>query len=670
MKLIKYAAIALGVILVLIVAVIAYVSATFDSARLKSELAQIVQEKKQRTLKIDGDLALSFWPNVGVRLGKTSLSEHASDKPFAAIDGARVSVALLPLLSKQVVVNAVELDGVRATLIKRKDGTLNIDDLLSKDKQASSPVQVDVAGIKVTNAQLTWQDEQSGETQTISGLDLATGHIAADTGQQSYRVEGLNLAAKGKAGGDNFELAVAAPKLAYAAGNASGERVTLTAKLSGSGHALTATLTASGIAGSAEAVKVDKLELDANVKQDKADATLKLNTSLAAQLAKKIVALDKIGGQLELADPRMPMKSVKLPLDGHLRADLAKPSVAGALSTRFDESNVALKFDVAKFSPLSVGFDLAIDQLNVDKYLPPAKPGEEKKAGPAGEESKIDLSALKGLNLNGEVRIGKLQVANVKASNVKLDVRAAGGRLDIAPHSANLYNGSLTGALSLNANGNAVTARENLAGVDINPLMKDLADKDLIEGRGNVLFDITTRGATVSAMKKALAGTASASLRDGALKGINLAQTFRELKAAFSARQDAVRQAKATDKTDFSELTASFRIANGMAHNDDLLAKSPFLRLSGAGDIDIGNSRVDYLAKASVVATSGGQGAKDLEQLKGVTVPVRVTGPFDRLSYKLEIASLAQEAVKAKVEEKKQELKERAKEELLKGLFK
>jgi AsmA protein len=670
MKLIKYAAIGLGVVLVLVAGIVAYVSATFDSARLKAELAQVVQEKKQRALKIDGDVALSFWPNVGVRLGKASLSEHASDKQFAAIDGARVSVALLPLLSKQIVVNTIELDGVQATLIKRKDGTLNIDDLLSKDKQESSPVQVDIAGIKVTNAQLTWRDEQSGQTSTISGLDLATGPVAVDTGRQSYQVEGLKLAAKGKVGDDNFELTLAAPKLAYAPGNAGGERVTLSAKLSGGGHALTATLTASGIAGSAEALKIDKLELDANAKQDKADVALKLNTAMDALLAQKIVSLDKIAGQLEIADARMPMKSVKLPLNGRLHADLAKPTVDGALSTQFDESKIALKFDVTRFSPPAVGFDLAIDQIDVDKYLPPAKPGEEKKDGKAGEEGRIDLSALKGLNLNGEVRIGKLQVANVKASNVKLNVRAAGGKLDIAPHAMNLYGGSLAGALSVNANGNALALRENLAGVDINPLMKDLANKDLIEGRGNVQLDLTSHGATVAEMKKALGGSASVALKDGALKGINLAQTFRELKANFSARQDAVQQAKATDKTDFSELTASFRIANGVAHNDDLSAKSPFLRLSGAGDIDVGNSRVDYLAKASVVGTSGGQGAKDLEQLKGLTVPVRVTGPFDRLSYKLEIAGLAQEAVKAKVEEKKEELKQRAGQELLKGLFK
>jgi AsmA protein len=214
--------------------------------------------------------------------------------------------------------------------------------------------------------------------------------------------------------------------------------------------------------------------------------------------------------------------------------------------------------------------------------------------------------------------------------------------------------------------------KQSLAGVSINPLMKDLADKDLLEGRGNVALDVTSRGDSVAAMKKALAGTAAVSLKDGAIKGINLAQSLRDLKAKLGAKQDSTQQAKAGDKTDFSELTASLKIANGIAHNDDLAMKSPFLRLSGAGDIDIGGGQMNYVAKASVVGTSAGQGGKETDQLKGVTVPVRVSGPFDNLAYKIEFGSLVSEAAKAKVEEKKEEIKAKVEDKAkdkLKGLF-
>lgn len=626
MKALKITGIVLGVLVLLIVGTVMLLLAMFDSARIKADLADAVQNKTQRTLKIDGELGLFFWPNVGIEVGRTSLSEFKSPQEFAAIDKARVSVAVLPLLSKRVVVEAIELDGASVTLIKRKDGTLNIDDLTAKDAgkaaqpaQAAAgpatPLQIDIASVKIGNANLVWRDEQSGETTTLSGFDLATGRIVGDTATQAWSVEALNLAAAGKRGADSVALTLSVPTLALA-----------------------------GDAG-------------------------------------RSLTLDRIAGSLEVASPKMPMKSLTLPLDGQLRAELAKEAASGALSTRFDESNIAFKFDVAKFSPLDLGFDLAIDRLNVDKYLPPEKPAAAEDGAPPGgaaaapaKEEKIDLSALKGPNVHGALRIGQFQANKLKMADVKAKVALAGGKLDVAPHSMKLYGGALTGALSVSANGNAIALRENLTGIDINPLLKDLADQDLIEGHGDVRLDVTTRGDTVAALKGALDGTAAVALKDGALKGINLAQSFRELKALVSRKEDAVQKAKATDQTDFSELTASFKINDGVAHNEDFAAKTPFLRLGGAGDIDIGRSRIDYVLKATVVETSGGQGGKELEHLRGVTVPVRASGPFDQLAYKIEFGKISAEgALKAKLDEKKKEvredLKKKAREELMKGLL-
>ena len=240
----------------------------------------------------------------------------------------------------------------------------------------------------------------------------------------------------------------------------------------------------------------------------------------------------------------------------------------------------------------------------------------------------------------------------------------------------NLDEGGSSGSLSLIAAGNHLDLKQDLTGSSINPLMKDLADKDLLEGRGNVALDVSSQGGSVDAMKKALAGTASLSLKDGAIKGINLAQSMRDIKAKLGTLQGkaegTTQKARAGEKTDFSELTASLKIANGVARNDDLALKSPFLRLTGAGDIDIGAGRVDYLAKATLVNTSSGQGGKEADKVKGLTVPVRVTGPFEALSYKLELGDLAADMAKAKLDEKKDEIKAKGESKLrdkLKGLF-
>ena len=682
MKVLRIIGIGVGILVALVAAGIGLLHALFDGEKVKAELTRVVLEQKQRKLDITGQVELSVWPEVGLRLGRVSLSEPGGKEEFAALDSARVAVAVMPLLSKQLQVRRIEVTGLKATLVKKKDGTLNIADLLGSDKPAvgqhapkvgadgtaNSPIQLDIAGIRIANAQLTWRDEKAGSTTALSNLDIGSGRILADGAKQTLAIDTLSIAAKGKTGADAFELKLEAPKLQISPDKSGGETLSLSATLAGSGRNVAAKLQLSDVEGNAKTLKIGKLALELDAKAGETTARGRLESPVTADLAAQTLALDNLAGKLEIANPQMPMKQLSLPIAGKLRADLAKQSAALELGTKFDESKIALKLDVAKFAPLALGFDIDIDQLNVDKYLPPSSAKPEK----APKEDKLDFSGLKGHDVRGRLRIGALQASKLKLAKLNATVRLASGRLDVAPLSMNLYEGTANGNLSLNANGNQLALKQTLAGISINPLMKDLADKDLLDGRGNVALDVSSRGDSIAAMKKALGGTASLSLKDGAIKGINLAQSLRDIEGKLGAKQDATQQARAGDKTDFSELTASLRIANGVARNDDLAMKSPFLRLAGAGDIDIGAGQMNYVAKASVVANSAGQGGKDLEHLKGITVPVRVSGPFESLSYKLELANLVADAAKAKVEEKKEEVKgkveEKAKDKL-KGLF-
>ncbi|MCF8198864.1 MAG: AsmA family protein [Sulfuritalea sp.] len=687
MKPLRILGIVFGIFLALVAVGIGTLYALFDGEKIKSELSAAMLDKHQRKLDIAGKLELSVWPDVGIRLGRVTLSEPGGKAEFFALDSARVAVAVMPLLSKQVQLRRVEVNGFKVILVKHKDGTLNIADLLNgtaghgkktEESQkvgdgdtAREPLQIDIAGIKVANAQFTWRDEKSGSTTAFSNINLGTGRVQADGAKQTVAVDAVSLAVKGKSGADAFDLTLDLPKLSLAPGKAAGDSLTLSASLTGSGRSVVAKLLLSGVEGTAETLKIGKLTLDADAKA--ADTVVKthIESPVAANLKQQTVTLEKLGGSADISNPQLPMKQLKLPLSGSLRVDLAKQFAALNLGTQFDESKIVAKLDVVKFSPLALGFDLDIDTLNVDKYLPPKAAD-----APPAKDDKVDFSALKGHTASGAIRIGALQVSKLKLAKLNAKIKLAGGRLDVSPLTMNLYEGTASGGLTLNAAGNGLALKQNLSAININPLMKDLADKDLLEGRGNVVLDVTSHGDSVTAMKKALAGSASLTLKNGAIKGINLAQSLRDLKGKLGAvsakREDATQQAKAGDKTDFSELSASLKIAGGVAHNSDLAMKSPFLRLSGEGDIDIGNGRMYYVTKASVVNTSAGQGGKELEHLKGLTVPVRVSGPFESLSYKIEFASLVSDAAKAKVEEKKQEIKTKVEDKLkdkLKGLF-
>jgi AsmA protein len=385
-----------------------------------------------------------------------------------------------------------------------------------------------------------------------------------------------------------------------------------------------------------------------------------LSTPIAVDFETQLFELPGLAGEFDVASPALPMKKLKVPLAGMVRADLKKQTVNADLTSRFDERNIKAKIGMTDFAAPFTRFDVAIDKLNVDRYLPPTEKkaaGTEPASAPRAEQP-IDFSPIKKLNLAGSLRVDELIAPNVKAQNLRMDIKASGGRLEVNPLSANLYQGSTKGTASVNANNNQLAIKQNLSGVSIGPLLRDALNQDLLEGRGNFALAVTGNGNTVSAIKKRLNGSAALNLKDGAIKGVNLAQSLRNAKAMFtSGTRDSEQAAAAGEKTDFSELSAIFVIRDGVAHNNDLLAKSPFLRLTGTGEINIAQGSLNYLAKAAVVATSGGQGGKELGDLKGLTVPVRASGPFTALKYKLEFGSAFSDSAKQQFEAKKEELK-------------
>ncbi len=578
MKIFKTPLLAAVGIVVLIVLVIAIVAATFDPNKYKPEIAAAVKDKTGRTLAIEGNFALTFFPSIGIAVGKTSLSGPNGSGIFARFDEAKVSLALLPLFSRQVVIDRVTLSGLTADLVKRKDGKTNFDDLLNAPGRAGAvkaqpkpapereAMHLDIAGIDIRSSAIAWRDESSGNRFKASVAEFKTGRIA------------------------------------------------------------------SGVPG--------KLSLSARVEaiQPKADYQVRLSGDYRLNFEKQTFVFSGIDLKI---------------------SDAAPGSKAPPLSLKGD-----VEFDA---SPQAIRFTLAADQVNLDRYLPPPPPkpaaGAPKGASASSTkpEEPIDLSALKALNLKGDLKIERLIASNVKLERVHLGVKAASGKVDAEPLTADLYQGKLSGAASANANTNRFALKADLGGVTLGPLLKDALNNDLLEGRGSVTLDVQTGGATVSAMKKALSGNASLALRDSSLKGVNLGELLRKAKALRGSNPPAEQGATPAERTDFTELGASFVIRNGVAHNDDLSAKSPLLRLAGSGDVDIGANSIDYLIKASVVASSGGQGGKELAELRGVTVPVKLTGPLDAPRFRADLRATVGDAVRQRAEDK---LKERAQDRL------
>ena len=285
------------------------------------------------------------------------------------------------------------------------------------------------------------------------------------------------------------------------------------------------------------------------------------------------------------------------------------------------------------------------DTLDLNRLLADAAAGVSTPPAEAAPDTPVDLSALRSVDGQFSLQAASFAVQRYKVAAARIDATLNGGLLRVTTLQGKVWGGSIDASALAEAATGRVGFKGTANGININSALKDVAAKDWMDGTGRVTMDIEATGRSVNALKSKLQGQMALQLRDGAIKGINLAKSLRQAKAAIGVQQDAVQKASETEKTDFSEMSASFQIADGVARNKDLDVKSPFLRLGGEGTIDIGQSRIDYVARATVTGTSKGQDGADLAALKGLQVPVRLTGPFNALAWKIEWSSVVAGAV-------------------------
>lgn len=848
----KKIAFALAALLGILLLLVVYLAVTFNPNDYKPTVIQLVKDKKQRTLDIKGDIRLSFWPKIGADLGEITLSEHQSDQQFAAIKSAKVALAVLPLLKKEIVVDTVYLDGAQVNVIQHADGSFNFDDLLSKEEEESQQINFDVQGIKVTHTQASFTNEKSGAKYTVDQFNLTTGQVAlkkpfdiatdfhlvanqpavdakavikanvmvdpegkhfvvkdldaqlkgalldgqdvtvtaiggvdVDAAKTALDVSGLKLAMQGNFKGVERELSLQAPALAVNPQSISSEKVVLALKQKDANGDLGVDVTLAELKGNQQAVESKGLTADVNVNAGARKVEGHFASPVKANLADMIFDVPSLAGKFDIKDPALPngamqgqfklaalanvkQEQVKSTFDltlaeTKLNGDVSvagfstphigfkvhadtlnlnaligntgskkevaasnnkasnkadKPADLSALKTLFldgsinigkilyspytltglnvgikadgqklalqgldvklDDSHIQGNVGISQFSKPLYTFDLNIDKLDLNRYLPAAeaKAAEtkavEKTANSA--EQPIDLSALKALNAQGNIRIGWLKYGKTEAKNLNIGLKAQDGLASLDPLNLDVYQGTVRGSVKLDARATpAVAIQQNLQNIAVGPMLVDTINNDMLSGNGNLNLNVTAQGNTVTALKKSLGGSVDLRMADGAVKGFDLAGTIRDAKGKLNLlKGQSNSNADNSKKTDFSELTATFNIKNGVAHNDDLAMKAPVFRLTkgeSKGDIDIGKEQINYVAKPTLVNSLKGQGGKDAEQLGSIGVPVKITGTFAAPKFAIDMAALGQALAKSAALDALTEKLGGSKADTLKGLL-
>ncbi|NNF80830.1 MAG: AsmA-like C-terminal region-containing protein, partial [Rhizobiales bacterium] len=199
-----------------------------------------------------------------------------------------------------------------------------------------------------------------------------------------------------------------------------------------------------------------------------------------------------------------------------------------------------------------------------------------------------------------------------------------GGVLDAKLTNVGLYGGSAAGVLRLNGARNvpALAGSLRTKGVKAYPLLKDFAGFEWLEGATAITAQVSAAGRDQASMVSTLGGTLNIAFSDGAIRGVNIAKMIRGATKNILSGWEK----EPSEKTDFSEFSANFNIANGIASSNDLKLIGPLVRLSGKGAVSMPPKRLNFLISPKLVASLQGQGG--LDDLSGITVPFKVEGPW------------------------------------------
>lgn len=664
-KIILSAIAAMVLLLIIAACILPFV---IDPNSFKPEIVAVVKNKTGRELTLDGELKLSLFPWVGISTGKIALSNAPGfqDQAFATLEESEVKVLLLPLLSKKIEVNRIVLKGLTLNLAKNKQGSTNWDDLTGSKHKQSAPANnaaaqptpavalaaFTIGGVAIENARINWDDQKAEQRLEVKDLNLNTDKFAfdeplgiavsfsaSDSRSQSIRAVKFNTELSVNDRLDSFAL-----RHSFCQITTSDETVP--------GKSLTAELTVADavLDMNQQTAKIYGLLLksgDMTLSAEMTGTQIKDNPSFQGPVSVAPFSPAKVLQQLGITLPTMQDAHAlsKLSINFDLAATTDSADLQN-LAISLDDSQVKGSIGIKDFTLPAISFNLAIDTLDVDHYLPPADKSSRPITSPAillaVGASAVPVETLKKLNAEGTVAVGKFKVNGLAMQGIRINLNTTNGVITAQQSVKQFYQGSYVGNLRMDTHSDKATlaVNEKVDHVQIEPLLKDYKGKARISGIVDASAQLQGKGRKTDELKASLSGQLSFLFKDGAIKGFNLQKIIDEGKALF--KEPALPEDYKNDQTLFSEMSGTATVTNGLIQNNDLVAKSSRLRVDGKGNIDLNTEMLDYKIDAKLLDS-------EPEQVKG-SVSINIAGTLDNPAYTIDIASLLTDKNKAKIE--------------------
>lgn len=698
-------------LVVLLVLAAAGIRLAVNPAIFKPQIEQAVLQATGLTLRIEGPIRLSYFPWLGIEMGKASLGglKGFENDPFVRVEGAILKVRLIALLHGDLEAGAVKLERPDITLIRAADGRTNWQALPIREvrlEENKVVVRSDAGqtafnylleSFSLKGGTVTFADRADNRTVRVTDLNVTSGRIA--TGKTSdvsldFKLESdkprvsLATGLKGKLTVDPSDLVFTFDKadldIKATAADLPFARLTGTGKADVTVH------------GNDAAVQVKKLDLSAT-----ASGGIFKQTGETVRLAGN---LDVDGTAGTLAFSEMRLEGLGLTATGRLDGDMGKaggePRFVWQFSTnRFspkallatlgitlsglpedalssletqgevvyspaalgltvkpltlDGQNLSFTATVTDFNKPAMTFELTADALNADRYMATGT-ADKTQAQPAKEPAKEPAAKSSGplpptARVNGRIAIGRLTAKGLTITDLKTTVAAADGTVTVGPLSCGLAGGTVAGGLTVALSRPVPDWRLNaaIAGVQVKPVLMALTGKAPLSGSFSAKATVATAGKTGKALASGLSGPISLRLDNGQVEGFSLSP---QLLASAKGLVGVV----SLDPQAIIGSIAGFGQALAASHHGSTaisLAGANFRFQNGVG------TTKDLLVRAPQGQVTGagtvdiGRERLDLAlsaALSGVgTIPLLVNGPFDAPQVTVDKAALAKQSVKA-----------------------
>ena len=590
-------------VVVLLAAAVFIVTRIIDPNDFKPQISALAQEHANLDLDIQGDLGWTFWPSLGVSIGRVEARISGDEALFAAIDQAGLGVRVWPLLFGNVEMDAITLSGLYLDLIEDEDGgnwerigaadaapaeALAEETATEGDSALDIPVSIPL--ISLSDGRVRYRNRIDGTDIQIEHLDFRATDVRLDQpfplalslryqDQDDIRIDlSLDTVLALDLEADRYQL----------------DPMRLTASIGG----LTAMPVRVNVSQRVDAdlgadqIRIRDLVLEAAGTRSRGELTisgLEDGLTIAGQLRTASFnaneALAAIGEPaIETSDPAALSRiAAELTFSGPANSLIIDP-----LKVQLDDSTLTGRAGIDNLDTGRIVFDLDLDRIALDGYLPPSEESDAVAEGssapaPLSEAPLLPLEDLRALLLEGRFGIGELSAFGMQIRDFEFSVSAEDGLIEVPALTGSTLEGRFAASTRLDARTDIpeLDLQASAESLQIQPIVEMLLDEDLFIG----LIDLNTAIKAVGNSEKALMESAEGrfdfTLTDGTVRGMNLhnvlsnginemLSNYQQLQSHIAGLDDGRRPRALREDTEILDLTARTRLEKMVVYIEQL----------------------------------------------------------------------------------------------------